>query len=356
MNFLWPEMLVLLIAVPLLALLYVWLLRRRKKNAVRYAGLALVREAMSGSQSLRRHLPPALFLVSLTAMIVAIARPTAVITLPSAHETVILAMDVSGSMRANDVAPSRMVAAQEAARAFIAAQPRSARIGVVTFGGTAALVQPPTRSHDDLLAAIERFELQRGTAVGSGLLVALKTIFPDAEFDLNGPDPRRSGLRSAPLRGSAGAGAGRGPESPAKPAPPPVAPGSYPSAVIILLSDGQTTTGPDPIASAWLAAERGVRVYTVGIGTPNGEILIGDGWSMRVRLDEEALKSIADITRGQYFYAGTADDLKKVYETLTSKVVLETRETEITAMFAAFAALTALLSALLSMLWFNRVF
>ncbi|MFP5404957.1 MAG: VWA domain-containing protein [Gammaproteobacteria bacterium] len=351
MNFIWPEMLGLLVAVPILALLYVWLLRRRKKTAVRYAGLALVREAMSGSQSLRRHLPPALFLLSLTAMIVAIARPTAVVTLPSAHETVILAMDVSGSMRANDVAPNRMAAAQEAARAFIAAQPRSARIGVVTFGGTAALVQPPTESHEDLLAAIDRFELQRGTAVGSGLLVALKTIFPDAEFDLNASDPRRSNVRSAPLPRH-----GESSAEPAKPKPPPVPPGSYNSAVIILLSDGQTTTGPDPIASAWLAAERGVRVYTVGIGTPNGEILIGDGWSMRVRLDEEALKSIAEITRGEYFYAGTADDLKKVYETLTAKVVLETRETEITAMFAAFAALTAVLSALLSMLWFNRVF
>ncbi len=354
MSFIWPEMLAFLITVPLLVLLYLWQLRRRKRTAVRYAGLAMIREAMSGRQSLRRHLPPALFLLSLTALIVAIARPTAVVTLPSAHETVILAMDVSGSMRANDVAPSRMAAAQEAARAFIAAQPHSARIGVVTFGGTAALVQPPTQSHEDLLAAIERFELQRGTAVGSGLLVALKTIFPDAEFDLNGPDPRRSSLHSAPLR-ERGDLASEPPKPPKPPKPEPVAPGSYNSAVIILLSDGQTTTGPDPIASAWLAAERGVRVYTVGIGTPNGEILIGDGWSMRVRLDEEALKSIAEITHGQYFYAGTADDLKKVYETLTSKVVLETRETEITALFAAFAALMALLSALLSMIWFNRV-
>ena len=352
MNFIWPDLLVLLLTVPVLVLLYVALLRRRKKAAVRYAGLALVREAMSGNRSWRRHLPPALLLLSITAMIIATARPTAIVTLPSAHETVILAMDVSGSMRANDVAPNRMVAAQEAARAFIAAQPRSARIGVVTFGGTAALVQPPTQSHEDLLAAIERFELQRGTAVGSGLLVALKTIFPDVEFDLSGPDPRRAGLRSTPLPRPGESGA----VSTEKPRPPPVPPGSYDSAVIILLSDGQTTTGPDPIASAWLAAERGVRVYTVGIGTPNGEILIGDGWSMRVRLDEEALKSIADITRGEYFYAGTADDLKKVYEKLTSKVVLETRETEITAMFAAFAALTAVLSALLSMLWFNRVF
>jgi len=349
MSFIWPQLLVLLLLLPVLVLAYLWLLRRRKKHAIRYAGLELVREAM-GRQSLRRHVPPALFLVALAAMFVAAARPTAVVTLPSSHETVVLAMDVSGSMRASDVVPTRLAAMQEAARAFIAEQPRSTRVGIVTFGGTAALVQPPTQNREDLLAAISRFELQRGTAVGSGLLVALKTIFPDAEFDLRSSDPRRpASTLGMPLerRGRA--------EETAAAQPKPVPPGSYDSAVVILLSDGQTTTGPDPIASAWIAAERGVRVFTVGIGTENGEILIGDGWSMRVRLDEEALKSIAEITHGEYFYAGTAKDLMTVYESLTSKLVLETRETEITAFFVIAAAIAALMSALLSMLWFNRV-
>ena len=350
MSFVWPEMLALLALVPALVALYVWLLRRRSRSAIRYPGLALAREAMSRGQRLRRHLPPALFLAALTAMIVAIARPTATITLPSAHDTVILAMDVSGSMRATDVEPSRIAAAQAAARAFIEDQPRTTRIGVVTFGGTAALVQPPTQSKEDLLAAVERFELQRGTAVGSGLLVSLKTIFPDAEFDLRSADPRRVQPRSAPLTAPGMAGGER------KPPPKPVEPGSYPSAVIILLTDGQTTTGPDPIESARMVSERGVRVYTVGIGTPNGEIMVGDGWSMRVRLDEDALKSIAQITRGEYFYAGTAEELKKVYEGLTTRVVMETKESEVTALFAAAAAALALASALLSMLWFNRVF
>lgn len=356
MSFLWPRLLPLLVLVPLLVLLYLWLLRRRARDAVRYAGLGLVRDAMSPGQGLRRHLPPALFLLAFTAMLLAVARPAAVLTLPSAHETVILAMDVSGSMRADDVSPTRLAAAQAAARAFIADQPRSTRIGLVTFGGTAALVQPPTDSRDDLLAAIDRFELQRGTAVGSGLLISLKTIFPDIEFDLRSQDPRRRapGQRAAPLDRGRSAAPAAGAE--AKPAPPPVPPGSHESAVIILLTDGQTTTGPDPIASAWMAAERGVRVYTVGIGTPNGEILVGDGWSMRVRLDEDALKAIADITMGEYFYAGTAEDLKKVYESLTAKVVLETRETEVTALFAGAGAALAFLSALLSMLWFRRVF
>lgn len=357
MSFLWPEALPALFLVPLLLVLYMWLIRRRSRSAVRYAGLGLVREAMSGGQAIRRHLPPALFLLALTAMLVAVARPTAVVTLPSAHETVILAMDVSGSMRADDVKPTRMAAAQEAARAFIADQPRSTRIGMVTFGGAAALVQPPTQSREDLLAALERFEYQRGTAVGSGLLISLKTIFPDLEFDLRRQDPRPSASapRSAPIDRGRASGQGGGAEAPKSPHRP-VPAGSYESAVIILLTDGQTTTGPDPIASAWMAAERGVRVYTVGIGTPNGEILVGEGWSMRVRLDEETLKGIADITRGEYFYAGTAEDLKKVYETLTSKVVLETRETEVTALLTAIGAALALLSALLSMLWFRRIF
>lgn len=355
MSFVWPSALFALLILPLLIALHVWLLRRRSREAVRYPGLARVRDAMSAGQSLRRHLPPALFLLALGLMIVAAARPVAVVTLPNAHETVVLAMDVSGSMRATDVAPTRMIAAQEAARAFIEAQPRSTRIGVVTFGGSAALVQPPTDDRNDLLAALERFDFQRGTAVGSGLLVSLKTLFPDIEFDLNRQDPRpRSGTGAGDRNASRSPpGRDRPVDSPSLPA---VAAGSYTSAVIILLTDGQTTTGPDPIASARMAAERGVRVFTVGVGTPNGEILVGDGWSMRVRLDEEALRAIADITLGEYFHAGTAEDLKRVYESLTSRIVLETGETEVTALFTAAAAGLLILSALLSLLWFRRVF
>lgn len=344
MSFLWPHLLWLLAAVPLLVVLYFWALSRRKKVAVRYAGLELVREA-AGRQRWRRHVPPLLFLLAITTLLLAVARPSAVVTLPSKHETVILTMDVSGSMRASDVTPTRLGAAQLAARSFVEQQPRSTRVGIVTFGGGAALVQPPTQSRDDLLAAIDRFELQRGTAVGSGILMSLKTIFPDQEFEVPSLETRRA-AKATSLDA---------PRQPAAEPPKPVAPGSYTSAVVILLSDGQTTTGPDPIEAAKLAADRGVRIYTVGIGTPNGEILIGDGWSMRVRLDEEALKAIAKTTDGEYFYAATANDLKTVYDSLTSKLVFETRDTEITSLFAAVAAVLAVASALLSMLWFNRV-
>jgi Ca-activated chloride channel family protein len=259
-------------------------------------------------------------------------------------------MDVSGSMRATDVEPSRIAAAQAAARAFVNDVPSATRIGVVSFAATASVVQPPSSNREDILAAIDRFQLQRGTAVGSGILVALKTLFPDVEFDLRASNPRATeATRSASLDASKSK-SDKDPKA-FKPVPP----GSYNAAVIILLSDGQTTTGPDPIEAARMAADRGVRVYTVGIGTPAGELIGAEGWSMRVRLDEAALKNIANITQGQYFYAGTANDLKKVYESLSSKLVLEKQETEITALFAAAAAALAIVAAALSMLWFNRI-
>jgi Ca-activated chloride channel homolog len=346
MTFLWPEMLWLLLLVPAAVIAYVLLLRRKKKAALRYASLSLVKSAMGAGQRLRRHVPPLLFLIALTLMLVAIARPAAVVTLPSQHETVILSMDVSGSMRATDVKPSRIAAAQEAARAFVAEQPKTTRIGVVSFAATASVVQSPTHSREDILAAIDRFQLQRGTAVGSGILVALKMIFPDAEFDLRSFNPRREAAKAAALDPS---------RPPDKAAPKPVPAGSYASAAIILLTDGQTTTGPDPIESARIAADRGVRVYTVGIGTQGGETIGAEGWSMRVRLDEESLKTIANLTRAEYFYAGTATDLQKIYKNLNTKLFFEQKETEVTAMFVAAAAVLALVSGLLSVLWFNRI-
>ena len=345
-TFLWPDLLWLLLAVPLLVLAYWLLLRRKKKLAVRYAALAMIRDAQGPAQRVRRHVPPALFLVALTLMIVAIARPQALVTLPSQHETIVLAMDVSGSMRAADVEPNRLVAAQNAARAFVNEQPAHTRVGIVSFAGTAAVVQPPTRTREDILAAIDRFQLQRGTAVGSGILVSLKTIFPDAEFDLRSWNPRGEKAKAGPLDR-----AGRDDKAPPKAVPP----GSFKSAAIILLTDGQTTTGPDPIESARMAAERGIRVYTVGVGTEKGEMIGAEGWSMRVRLDEASLKQIANVTQGEYFYAGNATDLRKVYESLSSKLVFEQRQSEVTALFAAAAALFAVLAAALSMLWFGRI-
>jgi Ca-activated chloride channel family protein len=343
-KFLWPEFLLLLALVPLLAALYIWLLRRRKRLAVRYATLSLVKEALGRGPGWRRHVPPALFLLGVTALLLAVARPTAVVTLPSQHKTVILAMDVSGSMRAADVEPNRLTASQVAAKAFVAEQPPNARIGVVSFAGTAALVQPPTQNKEDIYAAIDRFQLQRATAIGSGIIVSLAAIFPDAGIDVGELTYGRE-KRALPIDEK------KKPQEPFKPVPP----GSYESAVIILLTDGQRTTGPDPLEAAKMAAERGVRVYTVGVGTPQGEIIGFEGWSMRVRLDEETLKQIASITQAEYFYAGTAVDLKKIYENLNSRLVLEKKDTEISALFAALGALLSVVAAALSVFWFHRI-
>jgi Ca-activated chloride channel family protein len=346
MTFLWPEMLWLLTAVPVLIATYLFLLSRKKKSTLRYPNLSLLKEAMGGGQRFRRHIPPLIFLLALTVLIFAMARPSAVVTLPTQHETVILAMDTSGSMRATDVEPSRIGAAQAAAKSFVADQPRRTRIAVVTFAGTAAVAQAPTDNREEILAAIDRFQLQRATAIGSGILVSLKVIFPDVEFDLRSYNPRGDSTHGASLDQAL---------RPAKPVFKPVPAGSYGSAVIILLTDGQSNVGPDPIESARMAAERGVRIYTVGFGTAEGESLRFEGWSMRVRLNEEALKKIAEVTQGEYYYAGTAADLKKVYKTLSSRLVLERRETEITALFSAAAAILALLAAFLSVLWYGRI-
>src|SRR6476619_6682156 len=320
MKFLWPEMLLWLLAVPLLVAAYVYWLRRKKKGAVRYPSLALLRAAMGPGDRIRRHVPPALLLLSLTAMLVAIARPTAMVTLPSQQQTIILAIDVSLSMGATDVDPNRLTAAQIAAKSFVEEHPSNARIGIVAFGASASLVQPPTQDKEALLAAIDGFQLQRGTATGSALYVALATLFPDSGIDVAS-----------------------------------LAPGSYNNAVVILMSDGRRTTGPDPMDAARMAAERGLRVFTVGFGTAAGAMIGFEGWSAYGRLDEETLKAVADVTRGEYFYAGTAADLTKVYQSLNSRLILERKSLEITSLFAAVAALLTVVALTLSLVWFNRV-
>jgi Ca-activated chloride channel family protein len=344
MNFLWPQFLWLLAALPLLVLLYLWLIRRKKKMAVRYASLSIVREAMGPGQSLRRHIPPLLFLLAMAAMLIAASRPMAVVVLPSNQQTIILAMDVSGSMRAADVLPNRLVAAQEAAKSFIKDLPRSVKVGVVAFAGSAQVAQLPTTNHEDLVTAIDSFQLQRATATGNAIVVSLATLFPDAGLDVEQfSAPSRQ--RGAAIDSS---------EKKLKDFTP-VAPGSFTSAAIIMLTDGQRTTGVDPLDAAKAAADRGVRIYTVGVGTVDGETIGFEGWSMRVRLDEDTLKAIANKTNAEYFYAGTASDLKKVYDTLSSKLTVEKKETEISALFALGAAVLTLLSAGLSLLWFNRI-
>jgi len=204
------------------------------------------------------------------------------------------------------------------------------------------VVQAPTVSREDVVAAIDRFQMQRATAIGSGLILSLATLFPDEGIDLS----QITGARAMPAS----------PEEKKEKKPfVPVEPGSYSSAAVILLTDGQRTTGPDPLEAAKMAAERGVKVFTVGIGTKAGETIGFEGWSMRVKLDEETLKAISNVTRANYFYAGTAEDLKGVYQGLSSRLVVETKETEISALLAAAGAALVVLAAGLSVWWFGRV-
>ena len=346
-NFLWPEFLWLLVALPLLIVWYMWLLKRRRKAAASFSSLSLVKQAMVGQAAWRRHVPPALFLIALAAMLIAASRPMAVITLPSNQKTIILAMDVSGSMRATDISPTRFEAAKESAKKFLEVLPREVKVGIVAFAGSAQVAQYPTLSREDLVQAIDRFQMQRATATGNAIVISLATIFPDAGIEL----AQMGGNRPF------GSNTARSLNEPPKVQKEhtPVPPGSYSSAAIIMLTDGQRTTGVDPMEAAKMAADRGVRVYTVGMGTVDGETIGFEGWSMRVRLDEETLKAVANRTAADYFYAGTSTDLTKVYEKLSSRISTEKKETEISGLLALLAAMLTLISASLSVLWFNRV-
>jgi len=346
-DFLWPQFLWLLLLLPVLVALYFWMLGRRRKLAVQYASLSLVREAMGKGPGWRRHLPPLLMLLALAAMLLAAARPVATIALPLQEQTIMLAIDVSASMRATDVQPNRMVAAQQAAKSFIAELPRRVRVGIVAFAGSAQVAQLPTQSREDLEKAIDSFQLQRGTATGNGIVMALATLFPNSGIEMSALGANRPSTSGAMSLDES--------RKPVAAPPPPVAPGSYGSAAIVMLTDGQRTTGVDPLEAAQIAADRGVRVYTVGVGTRDGDTIGFEGWSMRVKLDEETLKAIATKTQAEYFYAGTAADLKKIYDTLSSRLTVEKHETEISALFALLAAALAVVASMLSLWWFNRV-
>ncbi len=375
-SFQWPSFLWLLLLVPAMVGAYVWLLRRRKQGVLRYGNLGLLKQAM-GPANWRRHLPPALLLGALTLLLLAVARPSALVSLPSHRATVMMAMDVSGSMRAADVKPSRIEASQKAAKEYIKEQPKDVVIGMVAFAGVAFLVQTPTTDRQALDTAIDRFELQRGTAVGNGILVSMQSLFPQESFPIssfnNGGYGGGGGgggyggySRFGRTSGSCGRTEDSGNGNYGRPlgqaggAPPkkhvPVEPGTYKNAVIILMTDGQTNSGCDPIEAARLASEYGVRVYTIGFGTSRGNDVSFGGFSMRAQLDEDSLKKIADMTKGKYFHAASADDLKAVYSLLTKQLVMEVKEMEISSFFAAAAALLMVVAAGLSVAWFGRIF
>jgi len=354
MQFLQPLMLWSLLLVPLMVLGYLWLLKRKRKQVVAFSAVSWILQNMDTPSPWRRHVPPALLALALVLLLLASARPMARVTLPADYMTLIMAMDVSRSMLAEDVEPSRIKAAQKAAKEFLQDLPPNVRVGIVSFAGNAQVVQHVTNQREELIAAIDRFQLQRGTATGSGLLLGLATLRPEANIDLEAalynPNPFAYGDGSS--SGSKG-GSKSLDEKPATKERTPEPPGSYKGGAIVLLTDGRRTTGPDPLMAAKKAADLGVRVYTVGFGTPNGFIPGYEGYSFFTQVDEEALKAVAKITEADYFKAGSAEDLKKVYQHLSTQFTLEKRDTEVTSLLAGLALLLIFVALILSAIWFR---
>ena len=333
MEFIWPMMLWFMLFVPVLIVLYILAQRRRQKYALRYASLSLVKEALGRGPGRKRHIPPALFIAALAMMLFALARPASVVTLPAQEGTVILTIDASGSMRAEDLKPNRLEAAKAAARSFIERQPAGVKVGVVSFSDSAFLVQAPTSDKEAVLAAINRLTTQRGTAIGSALLTSLDAIFEDAILEGGAYN-----LSAEPT-----------------PTPTPLPQGVYEPAIVVLLSDGESNRGPRPLEIIDRLAARGIRVYTVGVGSVEGVVLSTGGRSMRVRLDETTLRRIAEATEGEYYNASTEKDLKAIYDNLSTHLVFRKQQTEITAIFTGIAVALSLIAGMLSLLWFNRL-
>ena len=350
MSFLWSAFLYGLFLIPLVVAVYILLLRRRRRFAVRYSSLALVREATAHQSWLRRHLPFILFLCALASLVLALARPVATVTVPSNRATIILAMDVSRSMCSTDIPPNRLEAAKRAALTFVQKQVRGRLIGVVAFAGFAELVQPPTDNRVLLENAIINLNTARRTAIGSAILRSLDAI---AELDPN-ITPSQPG------------------NFPAEDTFTPVPEGEYAPHIIVLLTDGASNAGPSPIGAAQQALERGIRVYTIGFGTINntspmdcgdqfqefdqfgggfGQPFGGGGGGFRREIDEATLTQIADMTGGTYYAATSAGELENVFQNLPTYLVVTRETTEIGAFFTACAALLIVIALMLSFRW-----
>lgn len=359
MAFIWPRLLFLLGLIPLLIAVYIWMLRRRRRYAVRYSSLALVREAIGRQSSWRRHIPFALFLLALSSLVAAVARPVMVVTVPTNQTTIILTIDVSGSMRSRDVYPTRMLAAENAAINFIQHQKPGTLIGLVAFSNFAEEIQQPTADQEALQAAIESLTTGRRTAIGEGILKAIDAV---AEVDKNvAPSVTDTSTAVEPT---------------------PVPQGDYAPDIIVVLTDGVSNAGILPTDAAKQAADRGIRVYTIGFGTANGNFDFGQGGGFggnggnnnnifgggngggnnggffggggggfRMGIDEATLKQVASMTGGKYYLATSASELESVFANLPTYLIIKHETSEISVLFAAAGGLLVLLAILLSLVW-----
>ncbi len=355
MQLLWPTFLYLLVLAPLILVAYIWILRRRTRSAIRYSSLSLVREALPRQSRWKRHVPFALFLLALISLIVALSRPVTITSLPTNQTTIILAIDVSRSLCSTDIQPSRIQAAQAAALSFIRQQKSNTQIGIVAFSTFAEVIQPPTTDQELLDTAVESLLVGRRTAIGSAILTSIDAI---SEVDKN----------VAPSETASSSGN----------QPAPVPKGAYVPDIIVLLTDGVSNTGPLPLDAAQQAADRGIRVYTIGFGTNQGSEFpfcdqqlqsnepfgsgqfsgggvppfgFGFGGGFRRGIDETTLRQIASLTGGTYYSASSAGELQHVFQNLPTYLITKHEITEISVAFVAIGALFAVLAILLSLLW-----
>ena len=338
MTFIWPPMLFFLLVIPLLVFLYLRVQRRRQQMRAHYGTLGLVQAQAGRDLGRRRHLPALIFLIGLTILLLALARPQATVSLPRLEGTIILAFDVSGSMAADDLAPTRIEAAKAAALAFVERQPPSVRIGVVTFSDAGFAAQVPTNRQELIIAAINRLKPERGTSVGQGILLALNTLFAEEEGDTpvySNREPTPTPLATTTRE--------------------PVPPGSNNAAVIVMLTDGENTAPPDPFEAAMAAANLGVRIYPIGIGSPQGTVLEVEGFRVLTQLNEGALQELAALTNGAYYYAADAATLQEIYETIDLQLTVKGERIEITAILATIGFFFFLAGGALSMFWLGRV-
>jgi Ca-activated chloride channel family protein len=323
-----PWMLLFLAGVPVLVAAYVLRLRVRAERAARLASEGLVPTTAARRDRWRRHVPFALFAAALALVCLALARPTVSLALPQREGTAILAFDVSNSMRAKDIEPTRIDAAKAAAIAFAERQPSSIEIGVVAFGESAVTVLQPTNVTADVVAAIKRLSASGGTSLGQGLLTSLDAIAG-----------KKLTIDAAALERDAGS----------------VKVGFFGSSAIVLLSDGENTSRPDPLKLAEVVSTAGVHVHTIGVGTKEGTVVEIDGFNVATALDEELLEKIADVTDGSYQQADDAETLAKVYESIHLELRSVRKPREATALFASAGGLLLALGSALSLLWFGRV-
>lgn len=351
MSFLWPTALLAVLLVPLLVGAYVLTLRRRRRAAVRYSSLSLIREAAPSASRIRRHLPFALFAGALLSLTVGVGRPVALVTVPTGQASIILAIDVSRSMCSTDIEPNRLTVAQAAAASFIERQGSSRQIGLVVFAGFAEIIQSPTGDQEVLLDAVRSLATGRRTAIGSAILKSIDAI---AEIDTSVAKSHTATTPGEP--------------------PLPVPQGAYVPHIVVILTDGRSNTGIEPVEAAKQAVDRGIRVYTIGFGTADpGDFLPrcganggsdpfggqfgtgggfgGGGGGFRRGIDEDTLKEVAAMTGAQYYSAESAGELQAVFEDLPTYLILRHAAIEISVVFALIGLVLGGLGVLLGQLW-----